>query len=93
MVKRKDEGEKVRPRTKRAKRILEKREPKLVCTACAPRNARSISVLVHSQHGAQRFLRREQVEEVKIALLLHGNKTSQVTKVSSYADALLSIVV
>ena len=31
MVKRKVEDEKVKPRTKRAKRILEKREPKLVC--------------------------------------------------------------
>ena len=36
MVKRKDEAEKVKPRTKRAKRMLEKREPKLVCTAPVP---------------------------------------------------------
>ncbi|EIE24419.1 Brix-domain-containing protein [Coccomyxa subellipsoidea C-169] len=43
------EDVKVKPRSKRAKRIMEKREPKLV-------------------------------EEVKTVLLLHGNKTSQVTK-------------
>lgn len=45
----KAEDMKVKPRSKRAKRIMEKREPKLV-------------------------------EEVKTALLLHGNKTSQITK-------------
>ena len=45
MVRRKDEGEKVKPRTKRAKRILEKREPKLVCQSSVPRMARSMTVL------------------------------------------------
>ncbi|CAK0787375.1 hypothetical protein CVIRNUC_010595 [Coccomyxa viridis] len=49
MVKRKSEEVKVKPRTKRARRILERREPKLV-------------------------------EDLKSTLLLHGPRTSQITK-------------
>ena len=90
MAKTQEEAVKVKPRTKRAKRILEKREPKLVCIygadgamyllSCS-RFAAGVLLLSHHRSHNSACL---QVEEVKTALLLHGSRTSAVTKVKLF---------
>ena len=89
MTKRKSEELNVKPRTKRAKRILEKREPKLVRPSGAqnflassrPSRRRPSSCSVSAENVVQLpYPVLLQVEDVKTALLLHGPRTSQITK-------------
>ena len=70
---------KLKPRSKRARRILERREPKLVCALAEQFCAQIVCwgplpSLLLSIVGAM------QVEDIKKALLLNSGKVSQVTK-------------
>ena len=88
MVKRKSEEVKVKPRTKRARRILERREPKLVGLRCTLMSAFSWDALPLLLKKASSLIATEflgsfhltQVEDLKSTLLLHGPRTSQITK-------------
>jgi alkyl hydroperoxide reductase subunit AhpF len=68
---------KLKPRSKRARRILEKREPKLV------RRPSWATARVAAEHVWRALLTlgvHTQVEDLKKSLLLFGGHTSQVTK-------------